>query len=102
MEQDLAKIWRDLQNCMRRLGGATVTVTTTDGRRIEHFRPQDFVATSLVHVRGVVEGAPADAKVQAFDLSAIQSVTIEEQAEQADFAPARGTARDRPATHVTF
>ena len=110
MEQDLAKIWRDLQQCMRRLGGSTVTVTTVDGRRIEHFRPQDFIATSLVHVRGVVEGPSADASVQAFDLSTIQSVTIEEQAAQtagqaagrADYAPARGSARDRPATLVTY
>lgn len=99
MEQDLAKIWRDLQNCMRRLDGGTVTVTTVDGRKIERFRPQDFIATSLVHVRGVVDGAPADAGALAFDLSTIQSVTIEAQPEH---APSRGSARDRPATHVTF
>jgi hypothetical protein len=102
MEQDLAKIWRDLQHCMQRLGGSTVTVTTVDGRRIEHFRPQDFIATSLVHVRGVIDGAPADASVQAFDLSAIQSVTMEGQAEEAEHAPARGSVRDRPATHATY
>lgn len=80
MEQDLAKVWRDLQRCIRQLDGSTVTLVTLDGRRIEHFRPQDFTARSLVHVRGVIDSGAAGASSLALDLSDIQSVSIEDQA----------------------
>ena len=77
MEQDLSLVWRLLNDCMRQLEGMTVTVTTRDGTRIEHFRPRDFITTSLVHVRGVVDDHATTASTVTFDLSDIREISLE-------------------------